>query len=142
MNLAEPVLPQHDPCFQSTVVLDLLQHFRQWRKVGRLYAAELPSHERAQLVGKVVERARRLGFVIEGDRRRGYMLTDFVMPLRVYYVRPGLHSGRMAECADEGQRRGEIATQKDGAAIRDLVTPRDKVPATLSDLGIPPASEA
>jgi site-specific DNA-methyltransferase (adenine-specific) len=43
---------------------------------------------------------------------------------------------RMAELVDAGQERGEIATRQDGTAIRDHVPSQDKVPATLTDLGI------
>ncbi len=41
------------------------------------------------------------------------------------------------ELADEGQQRGEIATNKDGHIIRDSVLSPDTMsPATLTDLGI------
>jgi hypothetical protein len=43
---------------------------------------------------------------------------------------------RMATCADEGQRRGEIATA--GGDRQSIVTPRDNAPASLADLGVPP----
>ncbi len=35
------------------------------------------------------------------------------------------------------QDRGEVATRKDGTAIRDHVRGSDKVPPTLADIGIP-----
>ena len=42
---------------------------------------------------------------------------------------------RMAELVDEGQRRGEIATQDRGGANIGVLSP-DTVPTTLPDLGI------
>jgi len=81
--------PRHDPCFQSRVVLDLLQHFGEWRPLGRILAPDWPSFERNKVVGEAVNRARRLGFVIEAKRGRGYRLTGFVMPVVVWLVKPG-----------------------------------------------------
>jgi hypothetical protein len=81
--------PRHDPDFVDRLLCDLLEHFGEWRPLGRIYAGHVLSHERSQVVRDAVEKARRLGFDIEGDHKRGYRVRGFQLPERVYLVKPG-----------------------------------------------------
>ena len=101
------VLPRHDAEFVDRCLVDLMQHYGQWRRLGQLYAAEVPSFDRACVVRDAVERGRRLGLQIEGDCRgwasRGYRLVGFCHPERIYLVKPGGPSGIKSDavCASQ-----------------------------------------
>jgi hypothetical protein len=72
-----PLHPRHDPTFPDRLVNDLIQHFGQWRNLGKLYAAHVESYERGCIVRDVIDAARRVGLIIEGDNRLGYRLTGY-----------------------------------------------------------------
>jgi len=85
--------PRHDRDFVDACLIDLMQHYGHWRRLGRLYAPDAPSFERCCAVRDAVECGRRIGMVIEGDFGRGYRLVAFRHPERVYLVKPGRPSG-------------------------------------------------
>ena len=83
MNTAT-VHPAHDRRFVATIMVDLAQHFGQWRQLTQLYAGHVETWERSLLIRDAIVRARRVGYVIEGDKRLGYRLIDIDPPLYVH----------------------------------------------------------
>lgn len=95
--------PRWDAGFIDRCLIDLMQHWGQWRRLGQLHAAEAPSFDRCCVVREAVDWGRRLGFAIEGDRQRGYRMTGFKHPERVYLIKPGASPRDEAEAQAPGQ---------------------------------------
>lgn len=89
MTALDPPNPRWDRDFTVRCLWDLIQHHEQWRQLGRLYAAHVPSFERCKVVGEAVEYGRRIGLDIEGDRKRGYRLVGLAKVQRLYLSKPG-----------------------------------------------------
>lgn len=100
---ARPENPRWDPGFIDRCLVDLFSNWGEWRQLGRLYAAHVPSFDRCCVVRDAVDWGRKLGFEIEGDRRRGYRVVGFKHPEYVYLLKPGPQPRDEAEAAVPGQ---------------------------------------
>lgn len=98
-----PENPRWDPGFVDRLLVDLFTHWGEWRQLGRLYAAHVPSYDRCCVVRDAVDWGRKLGFEIEGDRRLGYRVTGFRHPQQVYLLKPGAREQEHAEHQVPGQ---------------------------------------
>lgn len=98
-----PSNPRWDSDFVDRCLVDLMQHWGHWRRLGLLYAAKVPSFERCCAVREAVDWGKRLGMLIEGDRRRGYRIVGFKHPERVYLVRPGRRPDNVGDAEVSGQ---------------------------------------
>jgi len=85
LSTAAATNPRHDAAFVDRCINDLLDHPRQWRQLGRLYAGDMClSYERCLVTRDAVAVARRLGFVIEGDKLKGYRFVRWERPRYVH----------------------------------------------------------
>lgn len=98
-----PDNPRWDPGFVDRCLVDLMQHWGRYRRLGQLYASKTPSFERCLVIREAVEWGRRLGMVIESDRGQGYRIVDFQHPAAVYLLKPGRPPRDEAEVADPRQ---------------------------------------
>ena len=106
-----PPHPRCDRAFIDRCIWDLVTHAGEWRQLGRLYAAHVPSFDRCCMVREAVDWGRRVGFEIEGDRRRGYRVTGYRHPERIYRIKPG----RESQSESDAQLPGQLVLVRDRA---------------------------
>lgn len=99
-----PDNPRWDPTFVDRCLDDLTDHRGQWRRLGRLHAAECPSFDRCCAVRDAVDWGLKLGMIIEAERGRGYRFTGNRHPERLYTCKPGAP----ARCEPEAQVAGQL----------------------------------
>lgn len=84
---------RQDRGFIDRCITDLVRAWAltpgQYRQLGRLCAADIPSFERCCVVRDAVGWAKRLGWQVEASRVQGYRITGFQHPQRLYLSKPG-----------------------------------------------------